>query len=119
VVNQPVYYRRSITGRDAVSAWLVYALFVDAPAPSPDVVAGVGAFPHGYRPTERAGEVMADAKETRRFWTCDVPRAQLRHYLPLTEREAFTYYPRLQHFVALAERALQETGDLPLAGATG
>lgn len=116
-MTEPLYYRRSITNRDDVSATIVYALFPDAPAPSPDLVACVGAFPHGYRPTNRAGEVLAEPNALH-FWTCDVERSQLRHYTPLTEREAFILYPRLRHFVSLARRALAEGGDLP-PGVTG
>lgn len=109
----PIYYRRNISGPTDVVGWIVYAVFPDAPAPSPNLVAAVGAFPNGYRPTDRAGEVLRDDANAMQFWTCDVERGQMRRYLPLTEREAFILYPRLRHFVELAQRSLVETGDLP------
>jgi hypothetical protein len=94
---------------------IVYALFRDAPAPSPDLVAAVGAFPLGYRPTENPGEVLTDKESTMHFWTCDVRRDQLVHYERIRAAQAFTLYPRLRDFVVAAQRTLQATGDLPSA----
>lgn len=113
----PLYYRRSVSGRDDVSAVVVYALFPEASTPSPDLVARVGAFPPGYRPTNRARELLAEP-DALQFWTCDVKRAQLRHYTPLTEPEAFALYPRLPRFINEARRSLASMGDLPSGRAT-
>ena len=113
----PLYYRRSIGNPTDVTGWVVYALFAEAPTPSPDVLAAVGAFPHGYRPTSQPGQVLRDQNTTMQFWTCDLERTQLWHYHPLTEREAFILYPRLQQYVAGARRSLTDTGDLPLGAA--
>ena len=55
--NGPLYYRRSIGSPTDVTGGIVYALFPEAPTPSPDVVAAIGALPYGYRPTKQSGQV--------------------------------------------------------------
>lgn len=58
--HRPAYFMRTLGGATTEHGVVVYALFREAPVPTPDLVAGVGAFPLGYRPTGNAGEVLAD-----------------------------------------------------------
>jgi hypothetical protein len=111
--THPVYFRRSLTGATVDYGVVVYAMFRDAPVPSPELAAGVGAFPRGYRPTENPGEVLGDRTSTLQYWTCDLRRDKLHHYERISEAEAFALYPRLRELVAKARASLEQTGDLP------
>jgi hypothetical protein len=114
--RRPVYFKRRLGGATTEYGVVVYALFRDAPVPSPELAAGVGAFPPGFRPTDNPGEVLGDRTCTFQFWTCDVPRTQLVHYTRIRAAEAFELYPRLREFVMQAISSLEATGDLSQAG---
>jgi hypothetical protein len=114
--RRPVYFKRSLSGATVDYGVVVYAMFRDAPVPSPDLAAGVGAFPRGYRPTENPGEVLGDRTSTFQHWTCDLRRDQLHHYERIREAEAFVLCPGLAEFVAKARTSLEQTGDLPGVG---
>lgn len=108
-----VYYRRMLGHATDIPRPIVYAVFPSAPVPALGVVATVGGFPVGVRPTELPGHVIVDHRSTLQYWTSDVPVDQLRLYTPLLESEAFALYPRLGEFVDLARHSLVETGELP------
>jgi hypothetical protein len=113
----PVYLLRHLAGATTDIGDVVYAVFPAAPAPDPAVVAAIGAFPLGCRPTEQPGQVLFDAETTMQFWTCDLVRRDARRWPRIDEEDAFVLYPRLEAFVAEAQESLVTTGDLPLGPA--
>jgi hypothetical protein len=97
-----LFFRRSLEIRAGTLEPIVYTVKT-APGAKQDPVPALGAFPEHWRPTPRAGEVFFDRESIARYYTCQVPRSQFRHYQQLTAPEALELYPEIEEMIVAYE----------------
>jgi hypothetical protein len=90
------YFRRTIETRDAqLEDCVIYAVRAVPPEERTDPVRVVAGFPIHWRPTENPGQLFWDPASTERYWLCEVPRNQFRHYQEISRDDALAAYPGL------------------------